>query len=610
MARRGSISSCCSAVGWLGWVATARAAPPSRPAHEFRVDFAADRVSVDGELGSLQLDGNVRVQAQRYQLKSEHLQLQRGPRGVEVEGAADVAFCQCEEPPVRLRVSHATLAPPTDALFSNPKLKLWGLPVLWLPGLWLRAPTRIGLTFPRLTYRAQDGFFLGGGAYFPLDTDDGHVTKSLSIGAGAYLLHGARLEAKLETETSSSRVAWDRVGDSALEIDAHGSAALSEATFAYRVDALRGARAPVEPSSLELAARRTDRLRVSVLRVDQIALGLGVRADAARAGALRDFGAGGPELHLGLSSNLGRHTAYDAYAVARTSTSAGNHAESLIFERATLASNARPGPFGVSLTAAQAAQVRQGELSAEAELRGGLSARFGLPLIRDYGGIEHLIEPLLVSRVRLETSRRGSQRFSGGTVLAAAGVDNSLGQRAIRQAAGIALRAGVLTRTGASDFVSMARTTADAALIGVAQSFAMSSASNSPSPDQTPAIASLSRVRVGPTDGLHVLAHADGTSGGSANIARALFDESWFDPARPFLDREGWSAGGEVSVPWTHSLSTSAALDTDLTRRALLATWVGFDYRHPCGCLAVAGFAGHRVGREGVDAWLGFDLAP
>src|SRR4051812_3097832 len=229
---------------------------------EYRVEFEAQRVQVEGDLGSLELDGNVRVQAQRYRLKSQHLQLRRGPRGVEADGTAEVAFCTCDEPPIRLRVSHATLAPPTDALFMNPRLEVGGVPVLWLPGLWLRAPTRMGLTLPRLSYRGEDGFFAGGGAYLPLSVEDGRVTKSLTLGAGAYLVKGVRLEAELDTETSTSRVAWDHLQQTALELDAHGSAALSDASFAYRLDALRGARGRSVSSSLEVSARRMDRARI------------------------------------------------------------------------------------------------------------------------------------------------------------------------------------------------------------------------------------------------------------------------------------------------------------------------------------------------------------
>ncbi len=603
MLRRTSFLALGSFLGCAVGAPSARAAdPPPRPAHEYRVDFAADKVQVDGELGSLQLDGNVHVQAQRYRLKSERLHLERGPRGVEADGAADVAFCTCDDPPVRLRVSHATLAPPTDALFSNPKLEVLGLPVFWLPGLWLRAPTRVGLTFPRLSYRGQDGFFAGGGAYFPLQVDDGRVTRSLTVGAGAYLLRGARLEAELDTEASSSRVAWDHVDRSALEIDAHGSAALSEANFAYRVDALRGARAPVESSVLEIAARRTDRARVSVSHVDEFALGFGVRADAPRAGALRDFGAAGPELYLGAARALGSNAAYDAFASARTTVSEGNHSQSALFERATLSANARPGPLGIDLTAAQSGALQVGEFRNEAQLRGGAQTRIGLPLLRDFGSIAHLLEPVLVARGLLDAAPVGSQLNGTRTLLAAGGLDSSLGQRTTRQAVSVSLRGGALEHAGDVALVAMARTTADARGIGVAQSFAVLGAE--------PAMVSLTRLRLGATDGLHLLMHADGASHGSPALARVLFDETWFDPARPFLDRNGWSGGSELSVPWTRSLSTSGALDYDLTSRELLAAWGGVGYHHPCGCLAVASFVGHRVGRGGFDAWVGFDLAP
>jgi hypothetical protein len=577
-----------------------------RATREYRVEFSADRVEVDGELGSLKLDGNVRVQAQRYRLKSPHLELQRGPRGVEADGSADLAFCTCDDPPVKLRVSKALLAPPTDALFGSTTLTVGGLPVFWLPGLWLRAPTRFGLIFPRASYRGADGFFVGGGGYLPLEVDDGRVTKSLTLDAGAYLVRGARLEAELDTEASSSRVAWDHVRQTALEVDAHGSAALSDATFAYRVDALRGARAPVESSVLEVAARRTDRARISVSHVDEYALGFGVRADAPRAGALHDFGAGGPELYLGSARALGENATYDAFGRARTPVMTGNHSQTALTERAMLNANARPGPLGVALTGAESGDLQVGELRTDGLLRAGLQARAGLPLSRSFGSLSHFVEPVLVARGLIDAEPRGSQLNTTRTLLAAGGVDTSLGEHASRRAASLTVRVGALERAGANPgdttWVAMTRTTADAHLLGASQSLALYGQSSS--------LISLSRLRLGASDQLHLLLHADGASTGSPAAARVLFDESWFDPARPFLDRQGWSAGSELSVPWTAALSTTGSLDYDLTEHRLLAAWGGFGYRHPCGCLAVASFVGHRVGRDGFDAWVGFDLSP
>lgn len=591
---------------WLvlafGFSPVLSAAEPPHATHEYRVEFEARKVQVDGDLGALELDGNVRVQAQRYRLKSEHLQLKRGPRGVEADGTADVAFCTCDEPPVRLRVSHATLAPPTDALFANARLEVGGVPILWSPGLWLRAPTRAGLTFPRLSYRGDDGVFVADGAYLPLGVEDGRVTRSLSVGAGVYSRGGARLEAELDTESSTSRVAWDHVDRSALELDAHGSATLSEATIAYRVDALRGARAAVASSSLEVAARRTDRARLSVSHVDELALGFGLRADAPRAGAMRDLGAAGPELYLGATRGLGDSTNLDVFALARTSTTSGNHSQTSLFERGTLSTNLRPGPFGLGLILAHSGDLQVSENRSLGVLRGGASGRIGLPLLRNFGALTHFVEPVLVARGLVEAAHRSAPFDTESALLGAGGFDTSLGERATRQALRLSVRGGALNQAGVTELVGMTRAGADAHLLGVSQSLVLLSESSS--------LISLSRVRLGPSDALHLLIRADGASHGSPARARWLFDDSWFDPARPILDRTGWSGGSELSVPWTRALTSTASVDYDLTNRELLAAWGGVGYRHPCGCLAVASFVGHRVGRGGFDAWLGFDLAP
>ncbi|HEY4103157.1 MAG TPA: hypothetical protein VGM44_04670, partial [Polyangiaceae bacterium] len=527
-------------------------------------------------------------------------------RGVEVDGTAAVAFCACDDPPIQLRVQKALLAPPTDAFFTNTTLLLGGVPIFWLPALWLRAPTRSALIFPRVAYRGADGLFVGDGVYFPLAVDDGRVTKSLTLDAGAYLVRGARLGAELDTAGSTSRVAWDHVEHTALEVDAHGSATLADANFAYRVDALRGARAPVESSSLEVAALRSDRARVSVSHVDAFALGFGARADAPRAGALRDFGAAGPELYLGAAQALGDSASYDAFGTARSTVMSGNHSQTALGERATLSATARPGPLGVGLTAAQSGELQVGEVRTDGTLRAGAQARIGLPLLRRFGTLAHFVEPVLVARGLVESTPRGSELHATDTALAAGGIDTSLGDHTVRRAASLSVRAGAIERVGDSPsnaaFVSTAKAIADARFIGLAQSFALLGSA--------PQMISLSRLRVGAADGLHLLLHADGAKSGSPAEARVLFDATWFDPAQPYLDRDGWSAGSELSVPWTRSLTTTGALDYDLTARSLLAAWGGFGYRHPCGCLAVSSFVGHRVGRPGIDAWLGFDLAP
>jgi len=397
-------------------------------------------------------------------------------------------------------------------------------------------------------------------------------------------------------------VAWDHLNQTALELDAHGSAALSDATFAYRIDALRGARAAIVSSSLEVSARRMDRARISVSHVDQLALGFGLRADAPRTGELGDLGAVGPELYLGAARGLGDSVSYDVFGVARTTTTSGDHGQTQLFQRGTLSAKLRPGPLGVDLTLAESGDLQVAEYRTQGLLRGGAQARVGMPLLRHFGALAHFMEPLIVARALVDAAPRGSQLNDRRTLLAAGGFDTSLGRRSSREALALSLRAGALSYAGSAQTVAVAKVSADARWLGVAQSFAVLG--------ESPAMVSLSRLRFGSSDGLHLLLRADGASNGSPARARALFDETWFDPARPFLDRNGWNAGSELSVPWSRALSTTASIDYDLTSRALLATWGGVGYRHPCGCLAVAGFVGHRVGRGGFDAWLGFDLAP
>jgi len=345
-----------------------------------------------------------------------------------------------------------------------------------------------------------------------------------------------------------------------------------------------------------------DRARISVSHVYQLALGFGVRADAPRGGALGDLGAIGPELYLGAARGLGDSVSYDVFALSRTTAVSGSHSQTELFQRGTLSTKLRPGPLGIDLTAAEAGELRVAESRTEGLLRGGLQARIGLPLLRQFGSLTHFMEPLLVARALVDARPRGSQINDQRTWLAASGFDSSLGERSTRQALALTLRAGALARASDAQPVGLARVGADARWLGMAQSLV---AIGQPS-----AMVSLSRLRLGRADGLHLLLRADGATSGSPARARVLFDETWFDAARPFLDRAGWSGGSEISIPWTRSFSTTGSVDYDLTNSELLAAWGGFGYRHPCGCLAVASFMGHRVGRGGFDAWLGFDLAP
>ncbi|HEY4158016.1 MAG TPA: hypothetical protein VGM29_07960 [Polyangiaceae bacterium] len=571
------------------------------PAREYRVDFSADRVEVDPKLGTLELDGNVHVNAQRYQLTSEHLRLNRGPRGVEADGSSRVAFCACPDAPITLHATSATLAPPTDALFSNAAVEVGGVPVLWLPGLWLRAPTRVGLTLPGVSYRGQDGFLVGAGAHLPLLVDAGQVKSALDVGVGTYVARGARVETELTTESSTSRVAWDHVGNSALEIDAHGSGSTSGETVAFRADAERGPRGRIAPSSLDLAARRMDRARVGLVHAGDLVVGLGLRTDIARGSSLRDYGAFGPELFVGYGTGLGSSASVDLLGATRTTVLDG-HALTHLSQRAELSGELRPGPLGVGLRLGDTSVLDVSEKRVDGDVRTGAESRVGLPLVRQFGRIAHWLEPLALARGIVDTVPRGEATRSQRTAILSAGVDTSLGDRAARQAASLSLRGAWLRDARAAEPALTSRLAADARYVGASERVAYLTDQRS--------LVSLSRVRFGANESLHLGLHADGASVDSAARARPLFDEEWLETPVPLLDRPGWNAGAQVGVPLGASLSVGAGSEYDLTARRLLAASSLVRYRHNCGCLALAAFVGHRLGRGGVDAWLGLDLMP
>jgi hypothetical protein len=117
------------------------------------------------------------------------------------------------------------------------------------------------------------------------------------------------------------------------------------------------------------------------------------------------------------------------------------------------------------------------------------------------------------------------------------------------------------------------------------------------------------RARLGAVDSLNVRGYASGESG-AATTLRFLDEGGWDTPSAPFYDRSGWTAGGGVQVPWTTWLASAADVDYDVTHRTLLGVRGATGYRHSCGCVAVLGAGGHRVGRPGFDASVTVDLVP
>lgn len=585
-----------------------------KPGEPFWLDFSAGRVDVDANSNELELSDQVVVRVDRYRLTSDRMKLYRGPRGIVVDGSGRVAFCPCPDPPVSIGFSSVTVAPPTDLLIEQPTLRVGGVPVMWLPYLWLRSPGRVGILPPRVAWRAQDGLLLGSGVHLPFGPKPDHGRRSaLDLRAAGYVKGGGELDGNMATPTTSTRVRWDHLRRSLLELDAHGAAAGPHAaSVAWQLDAIRGARGLQGTILLEPAARRYDRAGLSALRARGAGLlSMGVRADAVRGGPLDRFGAVGPRAHLGFGGALGDVGDIDSGVDVQTVHAAGYGSATLAVQRLEIGMAARPGPLSASVRARDELDAGTTGSAGGVLLQSAGRARVGLPLLRTYGSgpgpIVHRVEPFIEGGGGVATGRSAvfaePELVDGGLVSAVAGLDNALGSTPDRAAGTLGVRGGYVGRATGPEPAVSGRAGATLGWLALRSDLAWL-------PRHRRDVIEATRLRLGREDGLHVTGYVEGRSGASPTLARLLVADAFDAPKAGWFDRSGLSTGGELGVPWTDWLASSVAGDYDLETRQLLAIRGSLAYRHPCGCLALVAWAGHRIGRPGVDAWMSVDLAP
>jgi hypothetical protein len=598
------------AAGPVAPAAPARTHDPP-PAPEYRVDFRADRVEVEPETFELELHGNVIVKVARYRIKSEELSLSRGPRGLEVDGEGEVALCPCAGAPVTLGFQSLTVAPPTDVLLESPTVRLGGVPVLWLPFLWLRAKDRLGLLPPWVEWRGEDGLLVGAGAHVPFEgrSARGRVS-ALDLRAGGYFEGGARVDASLDLATSRTRVVWDKLDGAALRIDSAGQKTLTDGpVIAWYGDTLRGDRARRYPSSLDQASRRYDRLGLSVASADRLVYGAGFGSTAARGSDFDDFGAVGPGLHFGGGGPLGSDSSADvAFDVSTLRTDSG--AESQLGAEALFELETPAAPFSVGATLRQRALVSTTEAASGSVLTSGLFPRVSLPLMRRYEPFTHVIEPeiaaaQIVSVTSGAPSLAASPELPGASTrgddglslwVARAGVENTLG--GLDNAVSLLLTGGLVGGDDAEPAGAM-QLRSDLGPLGLSLQGTV----------EEDGATGIGRARVGKREGLHVGAHGEARTESSSAAAQWLLPDAWDSPA-PFLARSGVSAGGDLAVPVGEAWEGQVGGDFDVSTSDLLAVYGSIAFHHPCGCLGATAWAGHRRGRDGFDAWLSVDLLP
>jgi hypothetical protein len=240
-------------------------------------------------------------------------------------------------------------------------------------------------------------------------------------------------------------------------------------------------------------------------------------------------------------------------------------------------------------------------------VRGFASADEGDPWV-------HRTEPRLEAAL-LEThpgevfvapAARGMAAPSGGAWVLAGRWANSLGRIGSRGAIDLDAIGGAVGDAGGASPALRVRVGASGPWVGLVADAARVFALSSTSPSAGGG-ALVARARMGPEVGLNVTAHLAERDGVDPVIARALV-EAPLEPASGFLSTTGWTGGARLALPLGSRVTARGGGDYDFGARALVAALASVELHDPCNCVVVRATAAHRIGREGVDAWLSVDL--
>jgi hypothetical protein len=592
------------------------------------VGFSADEVHLDARSQALEASGHVRVDEPPFHLSSEYLRLRRVPIGVELEGSGKLAFCPCLGEPIAVRFTGATVAPPHDVILRNPILEVFGVPLAWAPAFWLRSPGRVGLLPPDVAWRGADGLFAGGGVHLPWRQGD--MLHGLDLRAGTYVEGGAAVDGVVRTTATETHVRWDELrGNAGVAIAAHGATAIANGdradSVAWEVDALRGARAVQATTDLDAAALPFDRATAQAAwRSDGWTLGSQIRAVAVRGSYVLDDGVAGPVIAIRRSEALGRAGAYDATFEGGQIAGGGFGATSFARGEGGALLATRLGEVGASVAFRGLGDVADDGLRQGVDGAAQIRASASLPLVREYASADgtdpwlHRTEPRLEAAVLaahtdgvlvVPTGRGAPDSLGAETAwIGAAGWSNTVGRSGSRAAMDIDVAGGAIGDDGGVRPLLRARATLDGPLLGLRADFARVLRIPSLDAAAQPGGALIASARVGPSSGLHLVAHAAERDGVDPYVARALVDVP-LEAASGFLSAPGWTGGADLGVPFGSRITARGGADVDLDAGELVAALGALELHDPCGCVVVRATAAHRIGRDGVDAWVSVDLS-
>lgn len=609
------VFSACTA----GRLATEPVARAQAASGSSEVSFEAETVHLDGPSQRLDVSGHVRVDEPPFHLTSPSLKLWRLPAGVRLEGQGRVSFCPCLGTPLAVRFSEATVAPPHDLVLKDPVLELFGVPLAWLPIVWLRSAGRVGLLPPDLEWRGRDGFFAGTGVHLPWR--DGDVAEGVSIRAGGYVDGGVAVETALLTNATSTRIRWDRLrGEDGVSIAARGATDSTDdemhETVAWRLSALRGARSVASTTDVGAAAQPFDRGAAQASWAGQgWTFASGVRTVVARGGQLSELGAGGPVITARRAEAIADAGAYDVTLEGGQVAGAGFGAVSFLRGEAGAFLATRMSSVGTSLVLRGAGDLASDAVRASADGTAQARLAIELPMAKSYASGElldpwiHTTDPRIEAAIvgshvgrALVPAGRGVFFPDGSGWVVAADWDNSVARTSSRASADFQAAAGVAGTAQRSLPLVRARVDIEGPWAALEADFARVFAPN----DELGGVW-ISKARVGPALGLNMSAHVAERDHIDPQIARSLTDPA-LEPASGFLLSSGWSGGLRAGVPLGSRVALRGGADADLLARSLVAAVAAVEVHDPCDCVVVRLTGAHRIGRSGVDVWLSVEL--
>ncbi len=606
--------------GFFSVVAVAAVGGTSVRASAADAEVHASSVSFDAGRQEVVLEGDVRVDSPPFHLRSEHVRLRRSGGGpLELEGEGTLGFCPCLGTPLAVTFQGAKIAPPGDLFLERPVLSFFGVPVLWLPAFWLRAPSRPGLLPPDLAYRATDGLYTGLGGHLPW-----HAGQSaLDLRGGVYTRGGGTVDARFFGPTSRTHVRLDHLQTTGVFVDARGyqaSQAPTSTELSWDVDAVRGSRALAATTRLDEAAKPWDRAAAEGTLSTSggwSRLSFGALGAMPRGAALGDLGASGPTLGMAIA-----HASQDGMwrgSVDTFGAAVSDPRGTALSYGTTRAAVEVVGGLGPIVARSTARAEATGTVASDTTAGVGaafLRTRLGLPLARTFGAardLVHVVEPFASAGVGARSPGPVPLGLAplGGDVPDTGSLAASVGARTVL--GGAAPSSGALELETSVGGVSLARQqgapgafvriTARTHLVGVSTEGAWLFDGLS-----AESLAyGAGRVRVGAQDGPRLLAHAAFGTARDAFAARRLADTGSDLPA-PFLATRTSSVGGRGVLPLARRVSLMAGADADLGERSLLGAFGGIELRDACQCLVLRTFGSRRIGREGADVWLTLDV--